>query len=75
MAGAAVGSVQCTNIVIIEDSVIEDSQVFEVSLSSNDPVVFGVSSAPVTILDNDGWSVNPHPFTVTLVCEGCGVRD
>ena len=69
MAGAAVGSVQCTNIVIIEDNVIEGSQVFEVALSSNDPVVFGVSSAPVTILDNDGWcslSYNPP-----LHCDPC----
>ena len=65
------GSVRCTNIGILEDNVIEGSHVFEVALSSNDPVVFGVSSAPVTILDNDGWCMlfvlQPTPFH----CDPC----
>lgn len=44
--------VQCFSVNIINDSVVEDTEIFHVAASSNDPVSFVNSPVTVSILDN-----------------------
>ena len=53
-ADDGIGSVQCVNVTIIDDEILEPDQSFTVSLSSSDPVVFGIDQASIVIGDNDG---------------------
>ena len=49
------GSRECFNITIIDDSIIEDTEFFRVSLTStSNNVIVTSSSATVWITDNDG---------------------
>ena len=44
----------CTNVTVYDDNEVEDTEVFEVSLSSSfDDVIFLPSTAIVVIVDND----------------------
>ena len=51
--GAAIGNTSCVDIDIFDDEIVEDDEIFSVSLNSSDPVNILVSSANVTIFDND----------------------
>ena len=44
---------QCVAVPIINDSVLEDAEMFTVSLESSDEVVFGLSQSTVVIADDD----------------------
>lgn len=45
----------CVQIVLLEDSIVENDEVFSVVLESTDPdVVLSPTSARVTIVDDDG---------------------
>ena len=46
----------CENVVIVDDDVVEDTEVFQIDVSSSDPdVILGqFSSATITVLDDDG---------------------
>ncbi len=47
--------VECVNISIINDSIVEDDEMFSLNLETNDPdVVLSPASAQVTILSDDG---------------------
>ena len=49
------GDPQCTDISIVDDTILENDEVFSVELSTNDlDVDFETASAMVTISDNDG---------------------
>ena len=43
----------CVAVPIINDSVLEDAEMFTVSLESSDEVVFGLSQSTVVIADDD----------------------
>ncbi len=49
-------SVECLQIEIVDDGLVEDSEEFEVSVTTNDPAVDidGVAPATVTIIDTSG---------------------
>ncbi len=58
-AGSPVNSMLCVDIVILEDSAVEDIERFYVELSTSDPVnVLSSDNATVSILDNDGIGVS-----------------
>jgi len=47
-------STQCEQVTIIDDIILENSEIFFMQLESTDPAVeITLGSAPVTILDND----------------------
>ena len=56
ITAASNGSRECFDITIIDDSIIEDTESFQVSLTSatENVVVTNSSSATVRIIDNDG---------------------
>ena len=56
ITAASNGSRECFDITIIDDSIIEDTESFQVSLTSatENVVVTNSSSATVRITDNDG---------------------
>ncbi len=57
-AGSPVNSMSCVDIVILEDSAVEDIEGFYVELSTSDPVnILSPDNASVSILDNDGTSM------------------
>ena len=67
-------SVDCTQITIVNDNVVEATEFFSVSLDSTNPqVVIGISTASVFIADDDGkmneWDMcsNMHAFTYILL--------
>ena len=52
----------CVNVTILDDDVVEDSEIFGISVSSSDPnVTLGaIPRATIVIFDNDGkFSVMP----------------
>ena len=50
MPGDSVGSTNCVNITILDDDILEDSEVFSVTLSSATYIqIFGITSANITI--------------------------
>ena len=54
-AGSPVNSLSCVDIVILEDSAVEDIERFYVELSTSDPVnILSPDNASVSILDDDG---------------------
>ena len=57
----------CVNITITDDSQLEGNETFNVTLTSNDPVLFDISQAVVTILndDNEG-KLNNYRFVWSL---------
>ena len=44
---------QCIAVLIINDSVLEDAEMFTVSLESNDADVFGLLQSTVIVADDD----------------------
>ena len=67
-------SVDCTQITIVNDNIVETDEFFSVSLDSTNPqVVIGLSTASVFIADDDGkmnkWDMcsNMHAFTYILL--------
>ena len=46
--------------IAVEDSVLEDSETFEIAVSSSDPDVSlgSIPAAAITILDNDGNAIH-----------------
>ena len=55
ITGTSNGSGECFNITIIDDSTIEDTESFQVSLTStSDDVAVANSLATIRITDNDG---------------------
>ncbi len=58
-AGSPVNSLSCVDIVILEDSAVEDIERFYVELSTSDPVnILSPDNTSVSILDNDGTSLH-----------------
>ena len=52
-SGQSVGGVQTTSITILDDSSVENDEVFTVSINSMDPgVMRGISTAWVTIIED-----------------------
>ena len=52
---SATGATRCRSVTLENDSVVEDVEVFSVSLSSQDPAVLvAASSAVISISDSDG---------------------
>ena len=60
--GSGAGSRQCSNVQILDDTILENNELFLLSASLNSPIPSGVSvgrsSATVTILDNDRKYIN-----------------
>ena len=56
LSGDAVGTTQCMNITIIDDSAVEFSEQFFVSLDTNDPAALldPIAQTTVVIEDSDG---------------------
>ena len=48
-AGAVSGDVQCLRIAINDDNILEDDEIFTVTLSSNEPAFLGNSSTQATV--------------------------
>ena len=46
--------IQCTNISIINDIILEDDETFTVEISTDDPVELRTRTAMVNIVDDDG---------------------
>lgn len=53
-ASDTINSTRCFDVTIQDDDILEGDQSFVVSLSSADPVVFGIAQATIVIRDNDG---------------------
>ncbi len=72
-AGSPVNSLSCVDIVILEDSAVEDIECFYVELSTSDPVnVLSPDNATVSILDNDGRCIyNSLSRKTCINCCGC----
>ena len=52
-SGQTVGGVQTTNVTILDDSNVENDEVFTISINSMDPgVMLGISTAWVTIIED-----------------------
>lgn len=59
-SGQSVGGVQTTSITILDDSSVENDEVFTVSINSMDPgVMCGISTAWVTIIEDSSDSMLP----------------
>ena len=59
-SGQSVGGVQTTNVTILDDSNVENDEVFTVSMNSMDPgVMLGISTAWVTIIEDSSDSMLP----------------
>ncbi len=75
-AGSPVNSMSCVDIVILEDSAVEDIERFYVELSTSDPVnILSPDNASVSILDDDGrciWCIyNSLSRKTCINCCGC----
>ncbi len=67
-AGSPVNSMSCVDIVILEDSAVEDIERFYVELSTSDPVnILSPDNATVSILDDDGRSLHFSQFRETCL--------
>ena len=42
----------CTDIIIVDDTVVENTETFQVSLNTSDPILFPSEPISVAILDN-----------------------
>ena len=51
-AGSQAGSTACTDISIINDTILESDEYFTITLSSSDPVNFDVSMGSCTIIED-----------------------
>ena len=59
-SGQSVGGVQTTSVNILDDSSVENDEVFTVSINSMDPgVMLGISTAWVTIIEDSSDSMLP----------------
>ena len=47
------GNMQCIDIVIIDDSILEENETFTVTLKTSSSVMLGTQLTTVTITDND----------------------
>ena len=54
----------CVNVGVINDSVVENTEVFFVTVNSNDPVTFNLESVTVSIIDQDGMLSSTNSLVV-----------
>ena len=60
-------TVLCQNVEIMDDSVVEDTESFFVSVDSSDPVTLSAQLATVSILDNQDRTFDLHTIIIELV--------
>ena len=53
------GRMLCVNISVVNDDILEDTEIFNVTIStSDDSVVFSRKTADVFVIDDDGMSMS-----------------
>ena len=57
-SGESVNATRTININITDDLSVEDDESFSVTITSSDPVVFGISTAQVTIVEDNSDSMS-----------------
>ena len=65
-SSTAVGSVQCVQITIVNDSVIEKNETFRVQLREVDSVIFSECDTIVMIQDNDCMTLQLYKLSAYL---------
>ena len=57
-SGESVNATRTISVSITDDLIVEDDESFSVTLTSSDPVVFGISTAQVTIVEDSSDSMS-----------------
>ena len=57
-SGESVNATRTININITDDLSVEDDESFSVTITSADPVMFGISTAQVTIIEDNSDSMS-----------------
>ena len=57
-SGESINATRTININITDDLSVEDDESFSVTITSSDPVVFGISTAQVTIIEDSSDSMS-----------------
>jgi len=70
--GESVNATRTINVSITDDPIVEDDESFSVTITSADPVVFGISTAQVTIIEDNSDSMSREEEIVLLY--GIGVE-
>ena len=71
-SGESVNATRTISVSITDDLIVEDDESFSVTLTSSDPVVFGISTAQVTIIEDSNDSMSREEEIVLLY--GIGVQ-
>ena len=71
-SGESVNAMRTININITDDLIVEDDESFSVNITTADPVVFGISTAQVTIVEDNSDSMSREEEIVLL--SGIGVQ-
>ena len=65
------GNSTCLDVTVIDDSVVESTETFTLTLSSADPLISVMNGvAAISILDNDSESLHCYSYTETFLI-GC----
>jgi len=70
-SGESVNATRTINVNITDDLSVEDDESFSVTITSADPVVFGISTAQVTIVEDNSDSMSREE---EIVLYGIGVQ-
>ena len=57
-SGESVNATRTINVNITDDLIVEDDESFSVTITSSDPVVFGISTAQFTIIEDNSDSMS-----------------
>ena len=71
-SGESVNATRTIHVNITDDLIVEDDESFSVTITSSDPVMFGISTAQVTIIEDSNDSMSREEEIVLLY--GIGVQ-
>ena len=57
-SGESVNATRTISVSITDDLIVEDDESFGVTITSSDPVMFGISTAQVTIIEDNSDSMS-----------------